>query len=98
VAEKLTIYQGTPNWVIPRADAPIPRWRRALFKYVPPIWWRYRAEVMDFNESLYHVMVDRSTPWSNVLVKMSHDMMKEQLPNQPDLCDMPCIPAVTATR
>jgi cation diffusion facilitator CzcD-associated flavoprotein CzcO len=87
VAEKLTIHQRTPNWVIPRVDAPIPGWRRALFKYVPPIRWRYRAEMMDFNESLYNAIVGRSTPSSDVLVKMSNDMMKAQLPNQPDLCD-----------
>jgi cation diffusion facilitator CzcD-associated flavoprotein CzcO len=88
VAEKLTIHQRTPSWVIPRADGPIPGWRRALFKYVPPIRWRYRAELMDFNESLYHLIVDRSTPSSDLLVKMSNDMMKAQLPHQPDLCDI----------
>jgi cation diffusion facilitator CzcD-associated flavoprotein CzcO len=88
VAEKLTVHQRTPNWVIPRADAPIPTWRRALFKHVPPIRWRYRAEMMDFRESLYNAVVSKSTPLADWLVKMSKDMMKAQLPDKPDLYDI----------
>lgn len=88
VAEKLTVHQRTPNWVIPRADAPIPAWRRALFKYVPPIRWRYRAEMMDFRESLYDAVVGKSTPFADWLVNMSKDMMKTQLPDKPDLYDI----------
>jgi cation diffusion facilitator CzcD-associated flavoprotein CzcO len=88
VAEKLTVHQRTPNWVIPRADAPIPAWRRALFKYVPPIRWRYRAEMMDFRESLYDAIVGKSTPFADWLVKMSKDMMTAQLPDKPDLYDI----------
>jgi len=88
VAEKLAIHQRTPNWVIPRADAPIPAWRRALFKYVPPIRWRYRAEMMDFRESFYDAVIDKSTPFADLLVHMSKDMMKAQLPDKPDLYDV----------
>jgi cation diffusion facilitator CzcD-associated flavoprotein CzcO len=88
VAEKLTVHQRTPNWVIPRADAPIPAWRRALFKYVPPLRWRYRAEMMDFRESFYDAVIDKSTPFAALLVHMSKEMMKAQLPDKPDLYDI----------
>jgi cation diffusion facilitator CzcD-associated flavoprotein CzcO len=89
VAGKLTIYQRTPNWVIPRADAPIPAWKRALFKYVPPIRWRYRAAMMDFRESFYDAVNDKNTPFAVLLVNMSKDMMKAQLPDRPDLYEIP---------
>ena len=92
VAEKLTVHQRTPNWVIPRADAPIPVWRRVLFKYVPPIRWRYRAEMMDFRESLYDAVTGKNTPFADLLVNMSKDMMKAQLPDRPDLYECPSIP------
>lgn len=85
VAGQLTVHQRTPNWVIPRADAPIPAWKRALFKYVPPIRWRYRADMMDFRESFYDAVIDKNTPFADLLVSMSQDLMKAQLPDKPDL-------------
>jgi cation diffusion facilitator CzcD-associated flavoprotein CzcO len=91
VAEKLTVHQRTPNWVIPRADAPIPVWRRALFKYVPPVRWRYRAEMMDFRESFYDAITDKNTPFADLLVNMSKGMMKAQLPDRPDLYECPSV-------
>ena len=89
VAENLTVHQRTPNWVIPRADAPISAWKRALFRYVPPIRWRYRAEMMDFRESFYDAIIDKNTPLADLLVNMSKGMMKAQLPDRPDLYESP---------
>lgn len=85
VAQQLTIHQRTPNWVIPRGDAPIPAWKRAVFKYVPPIRWRYRADMMDFRESFYDAVIDKDTPFAGLLMSMSKDMMKAQIPEKPEL-------------
>lgn len=43
VAEHVTVFQRTPNWVIPREDAPVSSFYRNLYKYVPPLRWRKRA-------------------------------------------------------
>lgn len=48
VAKYLTVFQRTPNWVIPRLDAPIGEFRRALFRYLPPIRQWYRAGMMEY--------------------------------------------------
>ena len=85
VAKQLTVHQRTPNWVIPRADAPIPPWKRAVFKYVPPIRWRYRADMMDFRESFYDAVIDKNTPFAALLADMSIQLMKTQLPDREDL-------------
>ena len=85
VAKQLTIHQRTPNWVIPRADAPIPPWKRAVFKYVPPIRWRYRADMMDFRETFFDAVIDKNTPFAHLLVDMSTQLMKAQLPDREDL-------------
>jgi cation diffusion facilitator CzcD-associated flavoprotein CzcO len=34
---RLHLFQRTPPWIIPRPDAPIPVWRRALYRRVPPL-------------------------------------------------------------
>lgn len=47
VAKQLTVFQRTPNWVIPRQDAPIPEFRRSLFRYLPPVRHWYRAGMME---------------------------------------------------
>ena len=85
VASQLTVHQRTPNWVIPRLDAPIPTWKRAVFKYLPPVRWRHRADMMDFRESFYDAVTDKDTPFAHLLVSMSQDMMKAQLADKPEM-------------
>jgi cation diffusion facilitator CzcD-associated flavoprotein CzcO len=85
VASKLTIHQRTPNWVIPRMDAPIPSWKRNIFKYIPAIRHRYRADMMDFRESFYDAVFDNKSPVAQFTEQMSKDHMHAQLPDRPDL-------------
>jgi cation diffusion facilitator CzcD-associated flavoprotein CzcO len=85
VAGKLTVHQRTANWVIPRLDAPIPSWKRNVFKYVPAIRWRYRADMMDFRESFYDAIFNHESPVAQFTEQMSKDHMKTQLPDRPDL-------------
>jgi cation diffusion facilitator CzcD-associated flavoprotein CzcO len=54
----LTVYQRTPNWVIPRMDGPVSALRRAVYRYLPPVRWRIRATMMDFRESFYSAVTD----------------------------------------
>ncbi|MFD0200228.1 MULTISPECIES: flavin-containing monooxygenase [Saccharothrix] len=34
-AAKLTVFQRTPAWVLPKADAPVPAWRKRLYRLLP---------------------------------------------------------------
>jgi len=40
---------------------------------------------MDFRESFYDAVIDKNTPFADLLVNMSQDMMKQQLPDKPGL-------------
>ena len=81
----LTIHQRTPNWVIPRLDAPIPPWKRNLYKYVPVVRHRKRADMMDFREGFYAAVFDNASPTAQFLEGMSKDHMHAQLADRPDL-------------
>lgn len=85
VASKLTVYQRTPNWIIPRGDAPVSSLKRTILKYVPPVRWRIRADMMDFRESFYSAIFDAESPFANMLMDMSKDLMKAQLSDKPEL-------------
>lgn len=85
VVKNLTIYQRTPNWIVPRDDAAIPAWRRSLYRYVPYIRQRKRADMMDFREWTYGFVQGGSTETSAVFRQFSDQLMKTQLPDRPDL-------------
>lgn len=52
--ESLTIHQRTPNWVIPRLDEAIPEWKRTMYRYLPYVRHRKRADMMDYREAFYY--------------------------------------------
>lgn len=87
VASHLTIYQRTPNWIIPRLDQPVSTLQKALFKWVPPLHWRKRALQMEFREGFHAAVVDGDSELSHVIRASCTDAMKAQLPNRPELWD-----------
>ncbi|KAJ5568749.1 FAD-binding monooxygenase ktnD [Penicillium hetheringtonii] len=84
-ASHLTVFQRTPNWVIPRADAPVSALQKALLTYIPPLRWRKRALQMDFRESFHDAIFDGDSDFAQLIRDMCTGMMKAQLPDQPDL-------------
>jgi cation diffusion facilitator CzcD-associated flavoprotein CzcO len=42
---KLSLFQRTPPWIMPKPDHPMPDWSRRLFRLVPPAQRAYRALV-----------------------------------------------------
>jgi len=48
---KLTLFQRSAPWVLPKADGPIPRRVQRLFQFFPPARQAYRAAVYWLNES-----------------------------------------------
>lgn len=85
VASQVTIFQRSPNWVIPRGDAHIPAITRNLYKFIPPLRWRQRAKQMDFRESFYDAVIDGEAPMAGDIRTMCVDQMHAALPNNPDL-------------
>lgn len=85
VASKVTVHQRTPNWILPRNNAPISPLKGTLFKYLPPLRWRYRADLMDFAESFYSAVFDAESPHAKMLMRMSKDHLRAQLPDQPEM-------------
>ncbi|KAF5548882.1 flavin-binding monooxygenase-like family [Fusarium mexicanum] len=85
VASTLTIFQRSPNWLMPRFDAEIPRWKRILFDHVPAILSRVRAEIMNARESYYQAVNHADSSDSSTMTQVCKQHMQTQLPNRPDL-------------
>ncbi|EEH11581.1 monooxygenase [Histoplasma capsulatum G186AR] len=82
---QLTVFQRTPNWVIPRLDTGIPKLVRALFQYFPPSLWRLRSWMMDMRESSHDAIADQNSEYAVRARTISLSLMKKQLPNRPEL-------------
>lgn len=80
VCNSLKVFQRTPNWIIPRNDAPISATTQAIYKYVPFVRRRYRAALMDFRESFFDVVFDVESPVHEFMMGASKDHMAAQLP------------------
>ena len=85
VAKKLAIYQRSPNWVIPRLDTPVSSFMRSVYKWVPPVRWRIRSDMMDFREGFWDAVFDNQSPAAQFLSGQSTDFLHAQLPDRPDL-------------
>ncbi|KAK4561765.1 hypothetical protein LTR86_004444 [Recurvomyces mirabilis] len=84
-AKHVTVFQRTPNWVVPRADQPITPLMRNMLRYVPPLRWRKRAAQMDFREWTYGAIVDPSSEPAKQFKELALDMLHRQLPDQPEM-------------
>lgn len=85
VAKHITIFQRTPNWVIPRGDTDVSPFMRSVYKYLPPIRWRKRAGQMDFREAFYDAVIDGNSSLAEEIRNQSTTMMRAQLPDRPDM-------------
>lgn len=85
VAKQLTIFQRTPNWVVPRMDKPVSGMRRTLYRILPPLQWRVRADQMDFRESTYQWIADSTSVESKAVRDLCAQMMRDALPGQEEL-------------
>lgn len=83
--ERLTVHQRTPNWVIPREDVPIPEWKRKMYRYLPYVRHRKRADMMDFREAFYNAVFDNDHPVAQFLEGQAKEHMHAQLPGREDL-------------
>ena len=84
-ASHLTVFQRTPNWIIPRYDMDVPSPVQYMFKYIPPSLWRFRATLMDFREYLFKAVTGGDAKSSDTIRKMTASKLKEALPDRPEL-------------
>jgi cation diffusion facilitator CzcD-associated flavoprotein CzcO len=85
VAQSVTVFQRTPNWVIPRNDKPISEAMRKVYRYLPAARKRYRASLMDIRESLYDATVDVDSNMNVMVKQMSLDILNQQIPDNEEL-------------
>jgi cation diffusion facilitator CzcD-associated flavoprotein CzcO len=85
VAKHVTVFQRTPNWVVPRLDAPVSATWRNIYRYVPGVMARKRAALMDFREWTHGFVEGADSHASNFFTSMSKEMLQKQLPDRPDL-------------
>ncbi|PQE04429.1 flavin-binding monooxygenase protein [Rutstroemia sp. NJR-2017a BVV2] len=85
VAKKVTVFQRTPHWILPRGDYEIPSLRKTLYRYFP-FWQRHwRRRYMDLNEKEYVSNNFVEHEENRKLKEMALDMMHEQLPHKPEM-------------
>ncbi|KAB8239110.1 flavin-containing monooxygenase [Aspergillus alliaceus] len=84
---QLTVYQRTPNWIIPRYDADVSSLQKLLLSYVPPVRWCKRAVMMQLREATHDPIVKSDSALANFMRKMAVDAMKSQLRDKPELWD-----------
>ncbi|KAL5050542.1 hypothetical protein BDW71DRAFT_215841 [Aspergillus fruticulosus] len=87
VASRLTIYQRTPNWVIPRLDTAISPLEQYLLTYFPPLRIRKRSLTMDFRESFHEVVRDSQSKTAQLARDITSQRLRTQLANKPELWD-----------
>jgi hypothetical protein len=83
--KNLTIYQRSPNWIIPREDGAVGPLRRAILRYLPPVRWRIRSSMMDFRESFHDAVTNGESAFADIIRTSCIDMMKQHIPNRPEL-------------
>ncbi|KAI5361854.1 Putative flavin monooxygenase, FAD/NAD(P)-binding domain superfamily [Septoria linicola] len=87
VAKQVTLFQRTPNWVVPRLDAPVSDLWRTIYKYVPGVMSRKRAAQMDFREEQHGFIAQTNDELAKMYTDAHEMMMKQTLVDRPDLWD-----------
>jgi cation diffusion facilitator CzcD-associated flavoprotein CzcO len=78
VAEKVTVFQRTPGWVMPRMDYRSPEWSKALFRAVPATQNLLRRALFWGHESMAFSFI-WSTPMTRVVERISAAFLKHQV-------------------
>ncbi|MES3041410.1 MAG: NAD(P)/FAD-dependent oxidoreductase [Pseudomonadota bacterium] len=78
VADKVTVFQRTPGWVMPRMDYRSPEWSKALFRAVPATQSLLRRALFWGHESMAFSFI-WSTPMTRVVERISAAFLKQQV-------------------
>ncbi|WP_433517206.1 flavin-containing monooxygenase [Nonomuraea sp. CA-143628] len=79
-AEHLTVFQRTPNWVIPKPDATFGPLTRLAFRFVPGLQRAYREWIYRYAENTLYPALAQG--WSvGLLKKRALDHLRDQVPD-----------------
>lgn len=78
VAEKVTVFQRTPGWVMPRMDYRSPEWSKAMFRAVPATQSLLRRALFWGHESMAFSFI-WSTPMTSLVERISAAFLKHQV-------------------
>jgi len=81
VAEKVTVFQRTPGWVLPRADFAQPRWLQSLFAKAPRTQKAVRAALYGIHEATATAMI-WNTPATRLAEAAARAHLKRQVPDR----------------
>jgi cation diffusion facilitator CzcD-associated flavoprotein CzcO len=77
---RLSVFQRTANWMLPRKNHVYPRWLRAAVDHVPGLQWLRRRWVFHYTESLT-LAIRHPRTVGRVLALRSAGFMRSQLPD-----------------
>ncbi|KAN0095166.1 FAD/NAD(P)-binding domain containing protein [Hyaloscypha variabilis] len=83
-ATSVTVFQRTPNWVVPRYGKPIGKTLQAIFRYVPGVRRLFRMVLMAVRERLFGFAIHDSV-LNGYVRKICHEMMERQIPQKEKL-------------
>ncbi|KAL4883519.1 hypothetical protein BJY04DRAFT_226536 [Aspergillus karnatakaensis] len=86
-AAHLTVYQRTPQWIIPRMDMPVHPAQQALLS-IPFLRRCKRAAMMWFREQTHDTIVQLDSKTSQEVRDMGVDLIKKGLPDRSELWDV----------
>nr|POE59239.1 baeyer-villiger monooxygenase [Quercus suber] len=87
VAKHVTVFQRTPNWIVPRMDSAISPFMRGIYRYLPPVRWTKRAVQMKIRESLHDSVAKPDSDMVKLVKDMALKLMHTQLADHPELWD-----------
>lgn len=85
VASQVTVYQRSPNWVVPRLDSTVSPLSQTLYKYLPPLRWRKRAGQMDYRENFFGAVSDGEGAVATEIRRSCAEQLRVNFPNQPEM-------------
>ncbi|KAL3469193.1 hypothetical protein BJX99DRAFT_80953 [Aspergillus californicus] len=86
-AAHLSIYQRTPQWIIPRGDVPVHPIQQTLLA-IPPIRWCKRAAMMLYREMSHDAIVKPHSKLSQQTRELGTQHIKTGLPDKPEMWEM----------
>ncbi|KAL4864933.1 hypothetical protein BDV12DRAFT_175457 [Aspergillus spectabilis] len=86
-AAHLSVYQRTPQWIIPRMDMAVHPAQQALLS-IPFLRRSKRAAMMWFREATHDAIVELDSKMSKEVRDMGTDLIKKGLPDKPELWDV----------
>jgi cation diffusion facilitator CzcD-associated flavoprotein CzcO len=78
--ERLTVFQRTGNWMLPRENRVYPGWLRKLIRWLPPVNWVRRRYMFNYCE-LLTLAIRRPRTLGRLLGWRSASFMRGQVPD-----------------